>query len=143
MKKNLSVYVTTALLLIADLVSKHVWYNQQFRSEKMFITPVLNTWISRSLPVPIIVSSLVGIWAIVFFFWLFQTKKLWWFAVSLLLAGTIGNVFDRIAFGWVRDFININLFNFPIFNLADIFLTGWIILGLIKEISTWKNTEKK
>ncbi len=48
-----------------------------------------------------------------------------WYKVgfSLLLAGIIGNLVDRIAFGYVRDFIHLEFMNFPIFNIADIALT--------------------
>lgn len=45
-----------------------------------------------------------------------------------MLAGTIGNAIDRIQFGYVRDFIMLEFVNFPIFNLADMFLTVGVVL---------------
>ena len=39
---------------------------------------------------------------------------------SFILGGTIGNGLDRILKGFVIDFINLNIINFPVFNIADI-----------------------
>ena len=44
---------------------------------------------------------------------------------SMLIAGSAGNLIDRIRFGYVVDFISFKLFygyNFPVFNMADIFI---------------------
>ncbi len=49
------------------------------------------------------------------------------FAYSFILGGTIGNGIDRIYKGFVVDFININIINFPVFNIADISIN----IGLI------------
>ena len=38
---------------------------------------------------------------------------------GLLIGGSIGNLFDRIAFGYVRDMIYAKFIDFPIFNIAD------------------------
>ena len=51
------------------------------------------------------------------------------FGLSLILAGSLGNGIDRIIKGYVIDFINIKIFDFPIFNIADISINiGCIIL---------------
>ena len=51
------------------------------------------------------------------------------YGLSLILAGSLGNGIDRVIKGYVIDFINLNLFNFPIFNIADIAINiGCIIL---------------
>ncbi len=41
----------------------------------------------------------------------------------VLVAGAIGNMIDRIRFGYVVDFLYFQLIDFPIFNVADIFAT--------------------
>ncbi len=57
--------------------------------------------------------------------------------IALLLAGAIGNLIDRIRFGYVIDFISIRLINaydFPVFNIADISIvlgTGIIMILVI------------
>ena len=48
---------------------------------------------------------------------------------SFILGGTIGNGIDRILKGYVIDFINLNIINFPVFNIADISINiGFIFL---------------
>lgn len=50
--------------------------------------------------------------------------------LSVLLAGSIGNLIDRIFYGYVVDYISI--LDFPIFNLADIFIVIGMILFLVE-----------
>tara|TARA_B100001027_G_scaffold201714_1_gene161912 strand:- start:194 stop:649 length:456 start_codon:yes stop_codon:yes gene_type:complete len=51
------------------------------------------------------------------------------YAYSFILGGTIGNGIDRISKGFVIDFINLNIINFPVFNIADISINiGFIFL---------------
>ena len=51
------------------------------------------------------------------------------YTYSFILGGTIGNGIDRIYRGFVVDFINLNIINFPVFNIADISINiGLIIL---------------
>ena len=56
-------------------------------------------------------------------------KQIDLFAYSFLLGGTTGNGIDRIFNGFVIDFINLNIINFPVFNVADISINiGFIFL---------------
>lgn len=49
----------------------------------------------------------------------------------LIAAGAIGNLIDRLRFGYVVDFIYFVLIDFPIFNVADIYVTvGTALLAL-------------
>tara|TARA_B100002051_G_scaffold221509_1_gene215512 strand:- start:377 stop:832 length:456 start_codon:yes stop_codon:yes gene_type:complete len=51
------------------------------------------------------------------------------YSYSFILGGTIGNGIDRIFKGFVIDFINLNIVNFPVFNIADISINiGFIFL---------------
>ncbi len=53
--------------------------------------------------------------------------------IAVLFSGALGNLIDRMAFGYVRDFIDFRLFNFwtYVFNIADAALViGAILLGI-------------
>ncbi|MBQ8683321.1 MAG: signal peptidase II [Clostridia bacterium] len=65
------------------------------------------------------------------------------FSCSLVLAGGIGNLIDRIAYGYVIDFLYVKLIDFPIFNFADccvvvgaFLLFGFLLFGLKGEEDT-------
>lgn len=53
-------------------------------------------------------------------------------SLIFIFSGTVGNFIGRLFFGYVVDFIELSFIDFPVFNLADIFLTiGTIILGFV------------
>ncbi len=122
------------ILIGLDLISKYLFYNLKYLEHTPLILPTLNTGISRSLPVPLMIIITMSIWGIWLFMRLFIKNKVWSITTALLMAGTIWNFWDRIIYGGVRDFINIGLFNFPIFNFADIMLSIWVGLRIVKVI---------
>ncbi len=52
-------------------------------------------------------------------------------ALSLLVGGGIGNFIDRVALGYVVDFIEFSFVDFPVFNIADICITAGVVLLLV------------
>jgi signal peptidase II len=71
------------------------------------------------------------------FFWLFQSdSKFEKMSVSLIIGGALGNLYDRIIFRAVPDFIDLHYLDFHwfVFNVSDIIITIGIILLLFKEI---------
>ena len=59
----------------------------------------------------------------------------------MILGGALGNVFDRILYKAVPDFIDFHIGNFHwfIFNLADIFITLGVIFMILLEITDKTN----
>ena len=70
-------------------------------------------------------------------------------SLILIASGGISNLIDRIFRGYVVDFIDVNLFNFPNFNVADISIIigiGILLIVIIKSFfsrKTIKNYGKK
>ena len=62
------------------------------------------------------------------------------FALIIILGGALGNVFDRILYKAVPDFIDFHVGNFHwfIFNVADIFITLGVFFMIIIELSNKK-----
>ncbi len=59
----------------------------------------------------------------------------------LVSAGAVGNVVDRITLGYVRDFIYFSLINFPVFNVADIYVTCATVLLVILVLFYYKDED--
>lgn len=58
------------------------------------------------------------------------------FCYGMIIGGIVGNLFDRLIYGYVIDFLDFNIFgyNYPVFNLADSFIVIGIILLIIGSI---------
>ena len=85
------------------------------------------------------VFSVVGIGLLAFYLFRYVKKPLGRVALSMIIGGGIGNMIDRIAYGYVVDFIDFCLFDFWVwvFNVADAAVcigAGLFILELILEI---------
>lgn len=69
----------------------------------------------------------IAVLTLIFLFFYIKKQELKKFEkinLTLLIAGILGNLLDRIFYGYVIDYIDINLFsyNFPVFNFADILI---------------------
>lgn len=76
-------------------------------------------------------TSIVILGAVIAFIRTRGRSKLLSFSLALLIAGGIGNIIDRIRLGYVIDMIELKLFRFAIFNVADICVTVAVFLILI------------
>ncbi len=68
-------------------------------------------------------------------------KRLELIGYSMILGGSIGNLFDRIVYGYVIDFLDFNIFgySFPIFNLADTFIVLGVFMLLFDSFRVKRN----
>ena len=70
------------------------------------------------------------------FFMIIKSKSFERYALLMILGGALGNVFDRIIYKAVPDFIDFHVgdFHWFIFNVSDIFITIGVILMIFLEI---------
>ncbi|OQQ81421.1 signal peptidase II [Ligilactobacillus salivarius] len=85
------------------------------------------------------VITIVALGMMGYFFWKLRNDNLYMLAISLLIAGTLGNFIDRIRLGYVVDMFETLFMNFPIFNVADMCLTFGVIIVIIALIRDEKD----
>ena len=61
--------------------------------------------------------------------------------LNLLFAGAVGNMIDRVTNGFVVDFLYVSLIDFPVFNVADIYVTTAAALFLVLMLWYYKEEE--
>lgn len=64
-------------------------------------------------------------------------------ACLLILGGGLGNMIDRVLRGYVVDMFDLQLFSYPIFNLADCFVVVGAILGAVYYLFLYEKYDKK
>jgi len=84
-----------------------------------------------------ILTSIIAIVNIGLIFFLIKSKGIYAYSIVLIIGGSLGNLFDRIYYYAVPDFIDLHFGNFHwfIFNVADIFITVGIISLVFAELS--------
>ena len=74
----------------------------------------------------------------------FTTTERW--LIAAIYGGGVGNMIDRVRFGYVVDMINLDFMNFAVFNVADCFITCGSILLVLHLIffnkEFWKEEKK-
>jgi len=119
--RNEIIFFSFAFLL--DIIFKVVF--------NLFFSVTKNTGVAFSLfkdyPSFVLILNIV-VFLVILFIW-FKEKIVY---LGFCLGGALGNLSERIIFGSVTDFIRI--WRFPIFNVADIFITIGIILAIYYEI---------
>ena len=82
-------------------------------------------------------TFLILIIILIIFFMLYKSNGIKKFSLMMILGGAIGNVYDRISYKAVPDFIDFHIgsFHWFIFNVADIFITLGVIFMIIIEIT--------
>ena len=134
-------FLLILLLVLLDFISKKFILNfveiNQFITINTIldITHIHNYGISFGLLAGIIPSNLIVIIGliitIIIIYMAFKSKKeLEKWSLSLIIAGAISNILDRIMNNYVLDFIyfNYNNFYWPAFNFADIYISIGVIM---------------
>ena len=136
MKKQIRIYIYIIGLILIDQLSK-VWALSALRgTEGIVVIPnvfELSYLENRGAAFGILQDHqiffvLITVAAAVILTWIYrripQTKKYIPLRISyaLIMAGAFGNLIDRVFRGYVIDFIYFSLIDFPVFNMADIYV---------------------
>jgi signal peptidase II len=78
---------------------------------------------------------------IVFLFAAMPPSPVYGVAFGMLLAGALGNLIDRLRFGYVVDFITLDFLRWPSFNIADASIVGGI--ALIGFLTVWEMVQEQ
>ena len=72
--------------------------------------------------------------------------RLEWWCIAAIYGGGLGNMIDRVRLGYVVDMIAVEFINFPVFNVADCFITCGCILMIVHLVlfnkEFWKDGKK-
>lgn len=148
-KRDKLLYLITLIVLIGgDQFTKHLitssmqlGQSQVIINDFFYFTYAHNTgvaWgmLAGHLWLFIIVALVSAVLMIIFFRKTTKREVLTRFGLVLTFAGMVGNLIDRVVFGYVRDFIDVIIvnYNFPIFNIADMAVVIGVALIIIEII---------
>ena len=151
LKKNIFYFFFILFIFILDRVSK-LWIISIFNSEnnlEIKISSFINLnliWnkgiafglfsYGEKFEYNLLTGLIIMIISIVFWMTI-KTKGLEKYGFLMILGGALGNIFDRLYYSAVPDFIDIYYKNFHwfVFNVADIFITVGVLMLIINEIT--------
>lgn len=145
--------VIAAVVFVADQVSK-AWVLRTWPEPYTGEIPIIANWLELTyiqntgvafglfsgVPQLFTVTSLLIVAAAIWFYLKHVEETSPWLPVSLglIVGGAIGNVVDRIRFGYVVDFIKTFDGRFPVFNIAD----SCIVVGVLLMAALFAVTEE-
>jgi signal peptidase II len=123
MKKNTKLFFLFAVLVFVDQTTKHLSTNA-----------ICNKNIAWNIQLPPAIFYLVWLLIIVTLVCLFVKTKFYFqqFFIVLVFSGAISNMIDRVRLGCVIDYIDLKFW--PVFNLADVYITFGVIMLVINLI---------
>ena len=138
------------LLFLLDRFSKLyvIYLSNQTSSSEIFSSKFLNIFLIWNEGIAFglfsfnqnylydLLTIIISIIIFIIFVMLIQQKGLRKYALSMIFGGAIGNLYDRIFFQAVPDFIDFHIadFHWFIFNIADIFITVGVIFMIFCEL---------
>ena len=139
-----------SLIFLLDRISKIyvIYLNQKLLGSEIFSSNYLNIsliWnegiafglfsFSKTIIYDLL-TLFISIVILVIFIMLIKSKDLRKYPLLMIFGGAIGNLYDRVFYKAVPDFIDLHVNNFHwfIFNVADIFITVGVIFMILIEI---------
>lgn len=140
----------SALVIVLDQLSK-VWITNHFLyGENFYVLSIFNVVRAHNTGAAFSflhdaggmqrwLFSIIAVVASVWIVWLlrkYAALTLFSLALSLILGGALGNLIDRIAYGYVVDFLSFHWreYYFPAFNIADSAITCGALLMILDSI---------
>ena len=143
---NLSLIV---LIFLFDRISKIyvIYLDKKFLGSEIFSSKFLNITLIWNEGIAFglfsfdekylynILTLFILIIVLIIFFMLIKSKGFKKYALLMILGGALGNVFDRIFYKAVPDFIDFHIgdFHWFIFNIADVFITLGVFFMILSE----------
>ena len=147
--------LVAVVVIILDQLSKAAISSHFVYGERMEVTSFFNlvlahntgaafSFLSDAGGIQRWIFTLIAIVASVWIVWLLrkhQAEKLFSFALAFILGGAIGNLIDRIAYGYVVDFLDFywGAYHFAAFNVADSAITCGAVLMILDSFKGKKN----
>ncbi len=155
LNKNLSLLILFLIIFFLDRISKFLVLDKVNRigENKIFSSTFINfelIW-NKGIAFGLLsfssefiynfVSLIIVFVILLIIFFIFKAKNYEKFFFTMILGGAIGNLYDRIIYKSVPDFIDLHINNFHwfIFNIADIFITLGVLSLICSEILIKKN----
>lgn len=158
-KKNIGIRLILLIAGVAALVGLDQWTKQLVR-ERLIDKPYVlidgvfefhylenrgAVWgiMQGQVPLLIIITSIIMLVLIYILFRIPSQKRYYPMIVLdiLIIAGAIGNMIDRVVNHYVTDFLYFKLIDFPIFNVADMYVTCSAFIILILAFTLYRNDE--
>ena len=143
---NLSLII---LIFLFDRISKIyvIYLDKKFLGSEIFSSEFLNITLIWNEGIAFglfsfdekyfynILTLFIVIIILIIFFMLIKSKGFKKYALLIILSGALGNVFDRIFYKAVPDFIDFHIgdFHWFIFNIADVFITLGVFFMILSE----------
>ena len=157
LKKNIFYFIIVFVVFLIDRISKIliVNFSEEIRNNEIYQSKFLNfqlIW-NEGLAFGLLsfendfiyhsISLLITLIILILIIMLIKSKNVEKIGFALISGGAIGNLFDRIMFKSVPDFIDfhVNNFHWFIFNIADIFITIGVLWLILAEFFVKKKYE--
>ena len=148
-KKNVLYFFFTITIFFIDRLSKY-WVIKNLNNEDQFqiiLSPYLSLDLIWNKGIAFgllsfgernlynIITGLIILVTIIVIYLAIKAKGIEKYSFMMICGGSIGNIFDRLFYQAVPDFIDIHYENFHwfIFNVADIFITLGVFLLIFRE----------
>ena len=158
LKKNMLYFFIVLVIFLADRISKIkiLKIAELENTVDIYLNPYLNFYLIWNKGIAFglfsfnekliynIITLIIIIITVIILVMIVKSEGFKKYSLLFVFGGSLGNIYDRIYYSAVPDFIDfhINNFHWFVFNVADIFITLGIISLILVEIFNNKNDEK-